>query len=168
MSEHKAPYLHLVRSVETSSEPLSHVSEASVQPEISATRSAGAQGVETLDGGIEASAAAASQPAPSRRADTAENVASSEASNAQAMEVPLNQPITQAIMYAAVGWVALCVERAVYAVDITPIARRTYEVSARYADASGAADAGEGIILRVTLEVASGLVVHSTVEPVRP
>lgn len=82
---------------------------------------------------------------------------------------PLNQPLQQAIMYAAVSWVALCVERTVYAVDIQPIAQRLYEVSIHYADVqTGGKSAGEGIILRVKLEVEAGLVMRMAVEPIRP
>lgn len=85
----------------------------------------------------------------------------------------LNQPLQQAIMYAAVSWVALCVERSVYAVDIQPIARNLYEVSIHYADpeTGGEAPGGPGaagIILRVRLAVERGLALETTVEPVHP
>jgi len=49
------------------------------------------------------------------------------------------------------------------AVDIQPIAEGLYEVSAHFD-----AERTEGIILRVRLEVAPGLVVRTVVEPVRP
>ncbi|HKT40692.1 MAG TPA: hypothetical protein VJR48_20145, partial [Ktedonobacterales bacterium] len=70
-------------------------------------------------------------------------------------------------------WVALCVERSVYAVDIQPIARNLYEVSIHYADpeTGGEAPGGPGaagIILRVRLAVERGLALETTVEPVHP
>lgn len=91
----------------------------------------------------------------------------------------LNQPLQQAIMYAAVSWVALCVERSVYAVDIQPIARNVYEVSVHYSDVEAgqgekgekqeaAGQSSEGIILRVRLAVERGLALETTVEPVHP
>ena len=85
----------------------------------------------------------------------------------------LNQPLKQAIMYAAVSWVALCVERSVYAVDIQPIARNLYEVSVHYASSDADVESGQdaatvGIILRVRLNVERGLAVETLVEPVHP
>ncbi|HEX2349268.1 MAG TPA: hypothetical protein VHI51_12630 [Ktedonobacterales bacterium] len=81
----------------------------------------------------------------------------------------LNQPLQQAIMYAAVSWVALCAERTVCAVDIQPIARRLYEVSVHYSDAVTGGEAhGEGIILRIALAIELGVVLRTRVEPVRP
>lgn len=72
-------------------------------------------------------------------------------------------------MHAAVAWVELCIERGCYAVDIQPVAARVYEVSVHYTDPeTGQEAAGEGIILRVRLDVAPGLALRSTVEPVRP
>ena len=82
---------------------------------------------------------------------------------------PLNHPLQQAIMHVAVGWVELCVERSCFAVDIQPVARRVYEVSVHYTDPETGQEAvGEGIILRVRLDVEPGLALRSTVEPVRP
>jgi len=71
--------------------------------------------------------------------------------------------LSQAIMYATVGWLALCMERVAVAVDIQPIAEGVYEVSAHFD-----AERTEGVLLRVRLEVAPGLVVRTVVEPVRP
>lgn len=79
----------------------------------------------------------------------------------------LNTPLQQAIMHAAVSWVALVMERNAHSVDIQPIAQRVYEVSVHCADESGA-DAGEGVILRVQLAMDPGLVIRTTVEPVKP
>lgn len=72
-------------------------------------------------------------------------------------------PLEQSIMYAVLSWLALCVERVAVAVEIQPIAERLYEVSAHFDE-----EHTQGIILRVKLEVLTGLVVRSTVEPVRP
>jgi len=81
----------------------------------------------------------------------------------------LNQPLQQAIMYAAVSWVALCVERTVYAVDIQPIAHNVYEVSVHYSDAVTGGEAhGEGITLRIALAIELGMVLRTRVESVRP
>ena len=147
MSEHTAPYLRIVRSApdSPSSADSTTASPTSDNAEAAAT----------------ASATALSQPS----------------------DTPLNQPLTQAIMYAAVSWVALCAERVVYAVDIQPIARRLYEVSVHYASwkptlllltqmqtqtqthAKGQTEnAGEGIILRVRLEVEPGLALRTVVD----
>ena len=72
-------------------------------------------------------------------------------------------PLSQAIMNAVVGWLALCMERVAVAVDIQPIADRLYEVSAHFDEQHSA-----GVLLRVRLDVEPGLVVRTTVEPLRP
>ncbi len=146
MSEHKAPYLHVVR----------------------ATPSNDAQSIETWDEGIKPSSVTDHQPASSGGVETPDTTADKETTPADTTNLPLNQPLTQAIMFLAVGWVALCVERTVHAVDIQQVARRQYEVSVHYADEHGQEAVGAGIILRVELEVKQGLIVQSTVEPVKP
>ena len=140
MSETPKPYLHLVRS--------EHAEDASASPASPVSDASDtSEGARTDEGTEEEAAApeAATEP------------------------TPLNQPLQQAIMYAAVSWVALTVERSVYAVDIQPIARRLYEVSVHYCDPeTGREAAGEGIILRIALAVEPGLVLRTSVEPVRP
>lgn len=151
MSEKSAPYLHLVRQ----------------------TPSGGSDGAARTDTGDigndrddETDQGSDHLPAPSDAPSDAPKAASA------ADTPPLNQPLQQAIMYAAVSWVALCVERSVYAVDIQPIARNVYEVSVHYADretgSEAAGQSSEGIILRVRLAVERGLALETTVEPVHP
>ena len=72
-------------------------------------------------------------------------------------------PLSHAIMHAVVGWLALCMERVAVAVEIQPIADRLYEVSAHFDEQQSA-----GVLLRVRLDVEPGLVVRTTVEPLRP
>jgi hypothetical protein len=108
-----------------------------------------------------------------RAAAASQRLSDTSSSAAAADTPPLNQPLQQAIMYAAVSWVALCVERTVYAVDIQPIARNLYEVSVHYASSDADVESGQdaatvGIILRVRLNVERGLAVETLVEPVHP
>ena len=148
MSETPKPYLHLVHA--------DIDEEAAEETEETADEAA------TSELGRQAFAAAAPGADP---------VASTVAA-AAADRPPLNHPLQQAIMHAAVAWVELCVERSCYAVDIQPVARRVYEVNVHYADPETGQEAvgqgAEGIILRVRLEVEPGLALRSTVEPVRP
>lgn len=94
-------------------------------------------------------------PAAARAADQ-------QAGDQQAGVAP-SAPLEQAIMYAVCGWLALCVERVAVAVDIQPIAEGVYEVSAHFDE-----EHTQGMLLRVRLEVAAGLVVRTVVEPLRP
>ena len=146
MSETPKPYLHLVQA------------DADVDTDID-----DGAAEETTE---EAAASELERQAPN---DAVPVAAAPDAAAAPADLPPLNHPLQQAIMHAAVAWVELCVERSCYAIDIQPVARRVYEVSVHYADPETGQEAvGEGIMLRVRLEVEPGLALRSTVEPVRP
>lgn len=143
MSETPKPYLHLVHADDDDD-----CADARATEEVTGAVAAGDPGGPTP---AAAAPVAAAAPAPGNLP-------------------PLNHPLQQAIMHAAVAWVALCVERSCYAVDIQPVAARVYEVSVHYADAddAGKEAVGEGIILRIALAVGPGLAIHTSVEPVRP
>ena len=152
MSEHHAPYLHVVRSA----------------PAIEPAPSEAAHEAETPDMGNLALVSDDAMPAPPPL-EVAQDGATSAAPSDGASTEPVSQAsaaLSQAIMYATMSWLALCVERVAVAVDIQPIAGRLYEVSVHY-DSSDA-DHSDGIILRVRLDVEPGLVVRATVEPLRP
>ncbi|HZC05461.1 MAG TPA: hypothetical protein VE338_07450 [Ktedonobacterales bacterium] len=106
-------------------------------------------------------------PAEAEQGEERESTSSVATGGAAQDAASLNAPLQQAIMYTAVSWVALVMERTVHAVDIQPIGRRLYEVSVHYAEGEGQ-DTDDAIILRVRLEVEPGLALHTTVEPVRP
>ncbi len=149
MSEHHAPYLHVVRSA----------------PAIEPAPSEAAHEAETPDMGNLALVGDDAMPAPPPLEDGATSAAPSDGASTE----PVSQAsaaLSQAIMYATMSWLALCVERVAVAVDIQPIAGRLYEVSVHY-DSSDA-DHSDGIILRVRLDVEPGLVVRTIVEPLRP
>lgn len=66
-------------------------------------------------------------------------------------------PLQLAIIHAAVGWFELCIEWDCYAVDVQPVAQRVYEVNVHYTNPeTGQEAAGEGIVLRVRLDVEPG------------
>ena len=147
MSEKSAPYLHLVRHPS----PADQVDESDVGPgqreELTPSESSASTGVSS----------SASSGASSGTLSSA----------AEQERIPLNAPLQQAIMYAAVSWVALVMERTAHSVDIQPVGRNLYEVSVHYADDEGH-DTGEGVILRVAMAIDPGLIMRTTVEPVKP
>ena len=157
MSEHHAPYLHVVRSA------------PAIEPAIEPAPSEAAHEAETPDMSNLALVGDDAMPAPPPLEDGAASDEASDGASDGASTEPVSQAsaaLSQAIMYATMSWLALCVERVAVAVDIQPIAGRLYEVSVHY-DSSDA-DHSDGIILRVRLDVEPGLVVRTTVEPIRP
>ncbi|HEY7975754.1 MAG TPA: hypothetical protein VID72_10450 [Ktedonobacterales bacterium] len=158
MSETTKPYLHMVRSAPTAD------AEGAEEAEESASSTEGSTETSIVGEGQPAVGPRESEPSAPGADSTLDTTPDATTSG-----TPLNQPLQQAIMYAAVSWVALMVERSVHSVDIQPIARRLYEVSVHYSDAQTGGEApGEGIILRIALAVEPGLVVRTSVEPVRP
>ena len=160
MTEHAAPYLHVVRSTPTDA------------PADLPTRADGAEEVETDGIPVATLVATAARSAPpyvdselaSESADAPASDADVAAASGPAASGPAaSAPLAQAVMYATMSWLALCVERVAVAVDIQPVAERMYEVSAHFDE-----EHSEGIILRVRLDVEPGLVVRTTVEPLRP